>query len=134
MPAARDTLVGNALALKATYTRMNRDILRVVHAIPIGRVTTIEAISRFLDVPAHHVAFLLSRRYEAEREAAPWHRVLAHRGAVGRPLFDAQGRTQAERLIAEGVEVGYRGRVGNFATCYFEPTIDSTGVVPSTTR
>lgn len=124
MSATRETLVGNALALKATYTRINRDILRVVHAIPFGRVTTVEAISRFLDVPSHHVAFLLARRYDTEREASPWYRVVAHRGAVGRPLYDAHGRSQVRRLADEGVEVGYRGRIGDFSIRYIEPAFE----------
>lgn len=130
-PVARDSLFGNALAIKATYTRMNADILRVVRAIPVGRVTTVDAISQFLGVSARHVTYLLARRFDLERESSPWHRVLAHRGAVGRMLCDAQGRTQAALLAAEGVTVGYRGRVDDFAARYFQPSLETTGVIPS---
>jgi alkylated DNA nucleotide flippase Atl1 len=129
-PIARDSLFGNALAIKATYTRMNNDILAVVRAIPAGRITTVDAISQFLDVPSRHVNYLLARRYDLEREASPWYRVLAHRGAIGRALFDARGRSQAELLAAEGVEVGYRGKVTDFAARYFQPSIETTGVIP----
>lgn len=129
-PVARDSLFGNALAIKATYTRMNADILRVVCAIPAGRVTTVDAISQFLGVSARHVTYLLARRFDLERENSPWHRVLAHRGAIGRVLCDAHGRTQAELLAAEGVNVGYRGRVDDFAARYFQPSLETTGVVP----
>jgi alkylated DNA nucleotide flippase Atl1 len=128
---ARDSLFGNALAIKATYTRMNDDILRVVRAIPSGRVTTVDAISEFLDVPARHVTYLLARRFDGDRESSPWHRVLAHRGAIGRTLCDAHGRSQIELLAAEGVDVGYRGRVEDFAARYFQPSIETTGVVPA---
>lgn len=128
---ARDSLFGNALAIKASYTRINDDILRVVRAIPSGRVTTVDAIAQFLNVSARHVTYLLARRYDAEREASPWHRVLAHRGAIGRVLCDAHGRSQADLLAEEGVEVGYRGRVTEFATRYFQPSIETTGVIPS---
>ncbi|GAB1343736.1 hypothetical protein MASR1M101_28630 [Gemmatimonas sp.] len=128
---ARDSLFGNALAIKASYTRINDDILRVVRAIPAGRVTTVDAIAQFLHVSAHHVTYLLARRHASERESSPWYRVLAHRGAIGRVLLDAQGRTQAERLADEGVEVGYRGRIGDYAARYFQPSIETTGVIPS---
>lgn len=130
-PVARASLFGNALAIKATYTRMNNDILSVVRAIPAGRVTTVDAISQFLDVPARHVNYLLARRYDLERESSPWHRVLAHRGAVGRVLFDASGRSQAELLADEGIEVGYRGKVTEFTTRFFQPSIETTGVIPT---
>ncbi|AMW06031.1 hypothetical protein GEMMAAP_17045 [Gemmatimonas phototrophica] len=121
MPVARETLVGNALALKANYTRMHNDILRVVRAIPAGRVTTVDAISQYLGVPAHHVSFLLARRFACGDGPAPWYRVLAHRGALGRPLFDADGRSQAECLAAEGVVVGFRGRIVDYAAHYVAP-------------
>jgi alkylated DNA nucleotide flippase Atl1 len=130
-PVARGSLFGNALAIKASYTRMNNDILAVVRAIPVGRVTTVDAISQFLDVPARHVHYLLARRFDADREASPWHRVLAHRGAIGRVLFDAKGRSQADLLAADGVELGYRGKVTDFAARYFQPSIETTGVIPS---
>lgn len=129
-PIARDSLFGNALAIKATYTRMNNDILAVVHAIPAGRLTTVDAISQFLNVPSRHVHYLLARRYDLEREASPWHRVLAHRGAIGRVLYDAKGRTQAELLAGEGVDVGYRGKVTEYTTRFFQPSIETTGVIP----
>lgn len=129
--SARDSLFGNALAIKASYTRINDDILRVVRAIPPGRVTTVDAIAQFLSVSAHHVTYLLARRYDADRESSPWYRVLAHRGAIGRVHSDAQGRTQADLLAAEGVDVGYRGRITDFATRYFQPSTETTGVIPS---
>lgn len=130
MPEVRESLVGNALALKAIYTRMNDDIVRVVRAIPPGRVTTVDAISHFLGVPAHHVSFLLARRFEAGGAPVPWYRVLAHRGAIGRPLLDDSGRSQADYLAAEGVLVGFRGRIGDYAMRYFEPSTITTGVIP----
>ncbi|WP_396208570.1 MGMT family protein [Gemmatimonas sp.] len=130
-PIARDSLFGNALAIKATYTRMNNDILAVVRAIPVGRITTVDAISQYLNVPTRHVHYLLARRDDLERESSPWHRVLAHRGAIGRGLYDARGRSQVELLAAEGVEVGYRGKVTGFAARYFQPSLETTGVIPS---
>ena len=52
------------------------------------------------------------------------------RGAVGRVLHDAHGRSQAELLAAEGVDVGYRGKVTEFATRFFQPSLETTGVIP----
>jgi methylated-DNA-protein-cysteine methyltransferase related protein len=127
-PVPRETLVGNALALKANYTRMHDDILRVVRAIPAGRVTTVGAISQYLQVPAHHVSFLLARRFECGDESVPWYRVLSHRGAVGRPLFDADGRSQAECLAADGVVVGFRGRIADFTARFYAPGTEGAGL------
>lgn len=128
--ASSRSLYGNAQALKAVYTRMNENILRVVCSVPAGRVTTVDAISQFLLVPAHHVTFLMARRFGADGAAVPWHRVLAHRGAIGRPLLDAKGRTQAQALMMEDVLVDYRGRVGDFARRFYQPTTISTGITP----
>ncbi len=131
---ARASLFGNALAIKATYTRMNADVLAVVRSIPAGRLTTVEAISTFLGVPVRHVTFLLARRFDADRESVPWHRVLAHRGALGRVLYNAAGRSQADLLADDGVTVGDRGRVAEFNARYFEPSTETTGVVPAVLR
>lgn len=131
---ARASLFGNALAIKATYTRMNADVLAVVRSIPAGRLTTVDAISTFLGVPVRHVTFLLARRFDADRESVPWHRVLAHRGALGRVLYNAAGRSQADLLADDGVTVGYRGRVAEFNARYFEPSTETTGVVPAGLR
>ncbi len=142
------TIFQDACALKAEYTRINEHIVRVVCAVPHGRVTTVEAISHFLLVPAHHVTYLLARRPDTNgpaperpsdpappqvswQSSVPWHRVLAHRGAIGRPFLDANGRTQAQHLIAEGVAVDFRGRIAEFETRFFELTPASTGVTPN---
>lgn len=142
------TIFEGARALKAEYTRINEHILRVVCALPEGRVTTVEAISHFLLVPAHHVTYLMARRPDPNSAATdtpdngaesprswptsvPWHRVLAHPGAIGRPFLDGNGRSQAHYLKAEGVAVDYRGRVGDFETRFYELTPASTGVTPN---
>lgn len=141
------TIFQDACALKAEYTRINEHIVRVVCAVPYGRVTTVEAISHFLLVPAHHVTYLLARRPDTHglaperpsnspphvswQPSVPWHRVLAHRGAIGRPFLDANGRTQVQNLMAEGVAVDFRGRIGDFDARFFEITTASTGVTPN---
>jgi len=141
------TIFQDACALKAEYTRINEHIVRVVCVVPHGCITTVEAISHFLRVPAHHVTYLLARRSDANDTlpgrpdevtpsrlswppSVPWHRVLAHRGAIGRPFLDANGRTQAQNLMAEGVAVDVRGRIADFDTRFFALTPASTGVTP----
>ena len=74
------------------FARIHRDVMTIAAAIPAGRVATFADIGTFLDVVPRQVAFLLARRNDPERETAPWHRVVADDGALGRPKYDAWGR------------------------------------------
>ncbi len=134
---------------------MNENVVRVIRSVPRGSVTTVAAVSRFLMVPTDHVFYLLARRLGAEPNAnvearmqagderstsvgpspqpepVPWHRVIARAGGIVRPFPDAHGRTQAQDLAVEGVHVDALGRVRNFAAHFYQPTVESTGVIPN---
>jgi methylated-DNA-protein-cysteine methyltransferase-like protein len=88
--------------------RLKRDLLGLIHAIPRGRVATADALAAHLKTLQPLVATLLNHLTEEERDANPWHRVVAKGGAIGRgPNRDAQ----FARLLREGVPVSPAGVV-----------------------
>lgn len=84
----------------AAYARLQRDLLRLVDAIPAGRVATMELLARAIDVPTRHVAYILAALDADARERHPWHRTV---GRDGRWPHRHSGGV--ERLLAEGVTV-----------------------------
>jgi alkylated DNA nucleotide flippase Atl1 len=79
----------------------------VVERIPPGRVTTSASIGDELDVPAPHVAYIISRL--PTDTPLPWHRVVAQDGALSR---GRRGAEQQARLTSEGLRVE-AGRVAD---------------------
>lgn len=85
-----------------------RRVLALLQRLPVGRVTTPEAIALACGVPAALVRTALSHLSEDERQIHPWHRVVASGGAIGRgPHREAQ----FARLVREGVAVSPAGIV-----------------------
>lgn len=113
------------------FARIHAEVMQVANAIPSGQVTTFAAIGAFLDVVPRQVAFLLARRNDSDREAVPWYRVVADDGALGRPKYDAWGRSQRELLEAEGIVFNGRNQVRDLTSCRFTPTSRNTSVRPS---
>ena len=89
------------------------DVLAVVAAAPEGRVLTYRALGGWLGVSARQVAYLLGQLSPQEADAAPWHRVVGDEGWLGAVKVDSSGRSQEERLLAEGVSVS-QGRLMDF--------------------
>lgn len=83
------------------FARITRDVLKIVAAIPRGRVTTFESVGDCIDVPARHVAYALSR-VNASTDNVPnaLHRVVGASGKV-----PAKPIGFADRLAAENVQV-----------------------------
>jgi methylated-DNA-protein-cysteine methyltransferase related protein len=90
------------MAKSAAFARIKADVLRIVQAIPAGKVLAFADIGRHLDVAPRHVAYILTMLPDAEKALIPWHRVVGESGALGKPKFDADGVSQAELLRAEG--------------------------------
>lgn len=90
------------MARSAAYARIKSDVLRIVAAIPRGRLVTHAAIGAHLDVVPRHVAYILATQELAEKSALPWHRVVGAEGRLGTPKRGADGRLQAEWLRDEG--------------------------------
>lgn len=83
-------------------------MLAALRNVPQGRVTTAEIIAAHVGVTAAEITTLLARLSEEERDANPWHRVVAKGGAIGRgPWRD----TQFAKLVREGVLVSPAGIV-----------------------
>lgn len=106
------------------------EVLTIVRAVPPGRVTTFAAIGRYLDVVPRHVAYVLARRDDEEREIAPWYRVVGNDGILGKPKSRNHGESQEELLQAEGVNITPDRCVERFADIFFPVTFETTGVVP----
>lgn len=97
--------MSSAVPNSAAYARIKADILRIVAAIPNGRIATYGAIGSHLDVMPRHVAYILTMLSDEEQARYPWYRVAGDRGRLGKPKFNGFGISQAELLSDEGVEV-----------------------------
>lgn len=80
---------------------MRRALLGYVGDIPSGSVVEVSTLAEALNLPARHVAHILSRLGNDEVELLPWHRVIPRRGAftkaqMGRP------RTIRQIVLLEG--------------------------------
>jgi methylated-DNA-protein-cysteine methyltransferase related protein len=87
------------------FIRIKADILKIVAAIPAGRVSTYRSIGAHLDVAPRHVAYILTMLTADEKARLPWYRVVCDAGKLGTEKFDHDGRSQALRLQEEGVDV-----------------------------
>lgn len=88
------------------------DVLEVIGRIPRGRVATHRQIGMHLSIAPAHIAAMLTTLDDAERASAPWWRVVADGGAIGR---HAARDTQMQMLRAEGLLVAPAGIVQDLA-------------------
>ena len=98
----------------AAYIRIKADVLRIVKAIPVGRVATFADIGCHLDVMPRHVAYILAMLSDEEKARYPWHRVVADKGRLGKPKSNSFGISQADLLRSEGLAVSKSGGVEDF--------------------
>ncbi len=82
------------------FARIERDVLRLVDSIPAGRFSTFELIGAAIDVPARHVAYILSRQSDEARAAHPVHRVV---GKLGK--LPAKPANLVQLLQSEGLRI-----------------------------
>jgi methylated-DNA-protein-cysteine methyltransferase-like protein len=90
---------------------INHRIWQVVAAIPKGKVTTYGDVAQKAGMPraARRVGMAL-RGLPADTRI-PWHRVVNAQGRISLPQGSASGRTQKERLTAEGVTLRKNGSI-----------------------
>ena len=88
------------------------ELLKLLRDIPVGRVASPELLASELQVPSPLVMTLMAQLSEDERDIAPWHRVVARGGAIGRGLHRDE---QFARLVREGVLVSPAGIVQDLA-------------------
>ena len=116
-------LLVEARARTAYYARMNAGIFAVAAMVPLGRVTTFGAIAGLLNVPRHHVAFLLACSTDPQRCELPWYRVVGACGAVPWSEGDRHLIVQRDLLRREGIRIDGAGRILGFAQLFFQPTL-----------
>lgn len=93
--------------------QVKADVLAIAGAIPDGRVTTYRAIGGWLGVSPRQAAYVLGQLTPEEADATPWHRVVGDEGWLGAAKVDSSGRSQEERLAAEGIGAA-QGRLIGF--------------------
>jgi methylated-DNA-protein-cysteine methyltransferase related protein len=87
------------------FQRIKTDVLKIVSAIPSGKIATYRSIGEHLDVVPRHIAYILSMLEKSEKQAYPWYRVVGENGKLGARKTGENGESQAELLGYEGVEV-----------------------------
>jgi methylated-DNA-protein-cysteine methyltransferase-like protein len=100
------------MAKSSAYARIKSDVLAIVAALPPGRLASAADVGRQIDVPARHVAYILTTLHEDERAMTPWWRVVADGGAIGR---HKRREDQIAGLRRDGVTVSAAGVVADFA-------------------
>jgi DNA transformation protein and related proteins len=119
------------MSASPAFARIERDALRLAAQIPRGRVCTFAELGRVIDVPARHIAYIVSRLDEAARKAAPIHRLVGEAGALQKKV----AVEQAAALQAEGIATA-NATVQDFALCAFtfSNSTTKTAKVERTTR
>jgi methylated-DNA-protein-cysteine methyltransferase related protein len=100
------------MADSSNMARAKRELMALVRAIPQARVATLDDLAAHLDIQPALVTTLLGQLTDDERDIAPWHRVVAKGGAIGRGPHRDQ---QFARLAREGVPVSPAGIVQDLA-------------------
>jgi methylated-DNA-protein-cysteine methyltransferase related protein len=96
------------------YARIKADVLKIVAAIPRGRICTFHAIGAHLDVMPRHVAYLLATLDPSDQQRIAWYRVVGGDGRLGVPKRSAAGASQAELLRLEGILIDVSNRIVAF--------------------
>jgi DNA transformation protein and related proteins len=86
------------MAGSPAFARIERDVLRLVDSIPSGHFSTFELIGATTDVPARHVACILSQQSEEARVSHPVHRVV---GKFGKLPAEHRRTAQGEPALSE---------------------------------
>ena len=90
--------------------QLTEEIIRIIQAIPEGRVMTYGSVAAFAGNSrvARQVARILNTC--SDKYQLPWHRVISSKGRISLP--ENRGRElQAALLENEGVEVGPNGSI-----------------------
>ncbi len=66
----------------SAFARIEADVLRLATAIPFGKVTSAQQLGAVIDVPARHVAYIVSRLDEEKRIEHALHRICGSKGEI----------------------------------------------------
>jgi methylated-DNA-protein-cysteine methyltransferase related protein len=114
------------------FIRIKTDVLKIVAAIPKGRLCTFRSIGEHLDVMPRHVAYILTMLSDEEKKALPWYRVVSDSGTLGVAKFAADGRSQAALLIDEGLIASSKAITVGFDRLFIAASTLKSGVVKQT--
>lgn len=114
------------------FARIKDDVLRIVDAIPEGKMCTHRAIGEHLDVMPRHFAYILSQLKPEEKLIYPWHRVVSDDGSLGVVKRHADGTTQADMLEAEGLVVSKNSVAVSMARALVDVSALVSGVAKQT--
>jgi methylated-DNA-protein-cysteine methyltransferase related protein len=92
--------------------KIRADVLDVIRRVPAGRVATHGQIGAEMGIAPAHIAAVMAVLTDDERSTAPWWRVVADGGAIGR---HAGRDIQIQKLRAEGLLVAPVGIVQEMA-------------------
>jgi methylated-DNA-protein-cysteine methyltransferase related protein len=117
----------------SAFIRIKAQVLQIVAAIPYAKLTTFRSIGEHLDVVPRHVAYILTMLTTDEKMDYPWFRVVSDDASLGVLKHGADGRSQAELLIEEGLVVS-SNTVQNFFDQAFIPASALESGVPQQIR
>jgi alkylated DNA nucleotide flippase Atl1 len=103
------------MASSPSFERIQRDALKLCATIPTGRVCTYADVGAVIDVPARHVAYIVSRLSTAMRAQYPVHRLVGQGGKLPAKPVDL-----ARLLAQEGIAVAH-GAVVNLPSVRYVP-------------
>lgn len=115
------------------YARIKADVVKIVGAVPAGRVVSFADIGAHLDVMPRHVAYILAMLPDIEKATLPWHRAVGADGSLGVPKGGADGTPQRALLEAEGAAFDTEGCITDVAARRMEVAALPHGV-PKRTR
>jgi methylated-DNA-protein-cysteine methyltransferase related protein len=95
------------------FARIKGDVLKIMAAVPEGRLVTFQDIGRHLDVMPRHVAYILAQLAGAEQAAIPWFRAVAENGTVANHKTNEFGLSQRDLLTEEKHLIAPDGRILN---------------------
>ena len=100
------------MAGSPAYARMRAAIYDQLAALDGGQVMQLDDLAVSLNLPARHVASILSRIAPGEEEFRPWWRIIPSAGRFP-PLQKRSKRqeAQAQRLAAEGLTISGDGDI-----------------------
>lgn len=94
------------MASSPSFARIQRDALKLCTTIPVGCVCTYADLGAVIDVPARHVAYIISRLSDAIRAQYPVHRLVGNGGKLPAKPADLDSLLAQEGVItAHGVVV-----------------------------
>jgi methylated-DNA-protein-cysteine methyltransferase related protein len=114
------------------YARIKADVLKIVSAIPRGKVCTFSSIGKHLDVVPRHVAYILSTLEPLEKIQYPWQRVVGNEGNLGKLKSSETGESQSKLLAKDGIVVSDNSIAASFAKNFVACELLDSGVKKQT--